>query len=68
MATDPPAASALPEIADLDPAFDLATFATERSATRPVGAQGPARVSPRPAPDRHLSTPGPEGAREACMW
>jgi hypothetical protein len=52
MATDPPAASALPEIADLDPAFDLTTFATERSTARPVTAPKPARVQVRPAPDR----------------
>lgn len=52
MATDPPAAPPLPEIADLDPAFDLTTFATERSAVRPAR---PARASVevRPALDRY---------------
>jgi len=63
MATDPPAASVLPEIADLDPAFDLTTFATERNAGPSVSAPATARVSPRRALDR--DAPAPVGVAAA---
>jgi hypothetical protein len=60
MATDPPAAPTLPEFADLDPAFDLSTFATERSV---AGRAGSLADRPRPVNRARGASPSEEVRR-----